>query len=364
MAQNYYQQRREAFQSFMTKNIENALNFEAELNDQISKIWNEKIYDVMVSEYKAARKESRPFNWNNIQSRFWVPDSVKSRLQWAAQQGNPQTFLSGLGQAFEHWLSDEAITPFLERGNTIIDNCVDGLLESFVSGAKKSTSSVVKGIKNIRADIVMSKYKEQEFQQDLQGVLKGPDGIPLELQETLTVDWKDGLTNIVDEISLAKFLQEAPINTFGFSAKSWGIQTNNKPFMESSTLQKMLNATFTQTDEKHRRHSWEPDYTMEYVVYILSKYLVHIISPVTVALISRTGLTWMNEFLEAHMFYMRVQMDNYWKKHSGGLGRIYPSIKDANVYVRSAHIAEQQNISFKEHKTKQAGHYIDLRLTK
>ena len=45
---------------------------------------------------------------------------------------------------------------------------------------------------------------------------------------------------------------------------------------------------------------------MEYVVYILSKYLVHIISPTTVALISRAGLTWMNEFLEAHMFYMRV----------------------------------------------------------
>ena len=134
--------------------------------------------------------------------------------------------------------------------------------------------------------------------------------------------------------------------------------------MESSTLQKMLNATFTQTDEEHRRHSWEPDYTMEYVVYILSKYLVHIISPTTVALISRAGLTWMNEFLETHMFYMRVQMDNYWKKRSGGLGRIYPSIKDTNVYVRSAHIAERQNISFREHKTKQAGHYIDLRLTK
>ena len=50
----------------MAKNVENALNFEAELNDQISKIWNEKIYDVMVSEYKAARKESRPFNWNGI----------------------------------------------------------------------------------------------------------------------------------------------------------------------------------------------------------------------------------------------------------------------------------------------------------
>jgi hypothetical protein len=53
--------------------------------------------------------------------------------------------------------------------------------------------------------------------------LRGPDGVPLELQETLTVDWEDGLTDIIDDSSLAKFLQNAPTNTFGFSAKSWGV---------------------------------------------------------------------------------------------------------------------------------------------
>jgi hypothetical protein len=90
----------------------------------------------MVSEYFAAKKGSRSFNWNNIESRFQVPDSVKSHLQWAACQGNPRTFLAGLGKAFEHWIADEAINPLLKSGNAMIDSCVDGLLESFVSGAK------------------------------------------------------------------------------------------------------------------------------------------------------------------------------------------------------------------------------------
>jgi hypothetical protein len=124
------------------------------------------------------------------------------------------------------------------------------------------------------------------------GVLKTSTGLPMEMQSTLSLDWENAVPEAEDIMSdhsiLEEFLKPGKGDVFGFSAKSWS-NSDGKEFMQSSVMQKMLNATFNQTDSNGKRHSWEPDYTIEYVVYFLSHRIFDIVGPTTVGMVTRKG---------------------------------------------------------------------------
>ena len=363
IAKNYYRQRRNNFQQLLEKNYMQAISIENEINQNIERLWNKEVFNIMQNIYwnKSIDNEQKI---KQVQEKFNTSSpEVLNKLIYAIHQGNPRTFYSGLGLAFENFLSDNIIKPVLQKHQNIIKNHTNNLLNTFVSGDRQSKSSVVSGVKNIRSDILIT--YNIDLKDDF-GVLKTSTDLPLELQNTLTIDWSQSVPNAQEIMStsslLEQFLDPSLGSFYGFSAKSWKNNSNSKEFMKSSIIQNLLNKVFNQTDSTGKRHSWQPDYTMEYVVYFLSHRIFDIISPTTVSMITRAGITWMDDFLSKHTFYMQVQMDNYWKKRNGGLGRIYPQIYNSAIYVRNYELMKDSIISYKLHKTKQ-GRYIDLKLT-
>jgi hypothetical protein len=222
----------------------------------------------------------------------------------------------------------------------------------------------VSGVRNIRSDILITNRAEMSFDYD-DGVLRTSTGLPMELQSTLSVDWENAVPDpdemMSDHSILEEFLKPGKGDVFGFSAKSWK-NSDGKEFMQSSVIQKMLKATFEQKDSAGKRHSWEPDYTMEYVVYFLSHRIFDIVGPTTVGMVTRKGFQWMDEFLSTHIFYMQVQMERTWKKKDGGLGRIYPNITDPGIYVRNYGIGTATAFKAKKRNTKKNGNYIDFKV--
>lgn len=366
IAQSYYRQRRDNFYRFMRQKAVNATKFELDLEKSIEEIWNKKIFNVMSKIYWGGKKNNVSANELEIQVRksFQLSEKIMDKLAHAIKQGNPQTFYAGLGNAFEDWLAEEGIEPIISQMQEFANLHEENLIQTFVSGAKTSTSAVTSGIKNIRSDLIMSTYVDEDFKRDSSGVLRTPKGnLPMELQSKMNIDWENlnPDTLISDRSVLKEFLRPGQGDVFGFSAKSW-TNSDGKEFMQSSVLQKMLNATFNQTDSKGKRHSWESAYTMSYVTYFLSHKIFEIIGPTTVALLSRKGITWMDDFLSTHIFYMQVQLERYWKNKDGGLGRFYPQITNPGIYVRNYNIGKVSTIAAKEHRTKRYGHYIDLKI--
>lgn len=368
VTQQYYAQRRAMFRQYLEQKGRSATDIENQINKKIEEIWNKQIFNVVSGIYWAGKKNNSTVSQMRAQvtSRLNLPESVMNKIYHAIAQGNPQNFYSSLGFAFEEWLEVEGVGAVIDKGAQFAEDHADNLINTFVSGALKSKASAVSGVRNIRSDLLITSYVEADFQNDKDGVLKTPEGLPMEIQSTLSVDWENAAPE-ADEITsdysiLQDFLQLNKGNIFGLSAKSWS-GSDGKEFMKSSVMQKMLNATFNQTDSEGKRHSWQPDYTMEYVVYFLSHRIFDIIGPTTVALVSRQGITWMDDFLSTHIFFMQVQLEKYWKKRDGGLGRIYPQITNPGVYVRNYNIGTAQAFKAKQHKTKRHGHYIDLKVS-
>ena len=360
-AQSYYEQRRNAFKTFLRQNQSQAENIEEIITKRITDIWNKEIFDKMSQIYWQGKEKNLTIAdlEKEVSSKFNINKDIKDKLLFAIRQGNPQTFYSGLGQAFEIWLQDYGIGPVIDRGIDFAELHGTNLINTFVSGAMTSLSSIVSGQKNIRPDLIMSTRVQSDFiKQD--GVLTAPSGLALELQ----LNWEN-LIPSAEEMSstneiLQEFLDPKKGNFYGLSAKSWS-NSNGKSFMQSSVLQKALNATFNSLDNEGKRHSWEPDYTIDYVTYVLSHHIFEIIGPTNVGLVTRTGFMWMDQFLESHIFFMKVQLEKYWKRKNGGLGRLYPQITDSNVYVRNYNIATAKSIKARKQKNK-LGEYITLKI--
>jgi hypothetical protein len=78
-----------------------------------------------------------------------------------------------------------------------------------------------------------------DFKQDSKGVLRTPEGLPMELQSTMNIDWSQAVpeaNEIMSDYSILQdFLQAGKGNVFGLSAKSWSA-SDGKEFMKSSVL--------------------------------------------------------------------------------------------------------------------------------
>lgn len=356
------------FRQYLQQNGQNAENIEQDINNAIEDIWNKKIFNVISNIYHSGRKAGKSVADMKAQldnEKFQLSPSIMKNLYHAIEQGNPRNFYSSLGFAFEDWLAEYGVGPIIQKGTEFVEQHSEELINVFVSGALKSKASVVSGVKNIRSDILMTHYTKMDFQKDSSGVLRTPEGLPMELQSILNINWENAIPKADEIMSDYKILEDFlgnQGNIYGLSVKSWS-SSNGKEFMKSSVLQKMLNATFNQVDKQNKRHSWQPDYTMEYVVYFLSHKIFDIIGPATIALTSRQGITWMDNFLTQHIFYMQVQLEKYWEKKDGGLGRVYPQITNSSVYVRNYNLSTAKVFKAKQHRTKKYGHYIDLKVT-
>ena len=329
IAINYYKQKREMMNNLFRQDV--GATFEA-FADYINQKVQEFQSQVVDQVFAAANFENGRYTVSKSLPDMQYNYHAQKVLEQIANNPNGlmrRNISSFLGIEFEHFLKEsfeagpltEAVSAF---GAGIISNFLKGF-ESQHTGSQTSTSAVVMGSKNIRSDIVIMKKGEVFFKDD-SGNLRTTSGGAVEFSEFINIDEFDTSEGITSREVLESYASK----TFGFSMKLWKNE-NGKEFSSSSVLQQMLNATFAST----RPNTWESQYTIEYVVQTLSKYLINIISPTSVAMITGRGFEWMDDFLQNKIFYMMVQMANHKKSKRGPGMEGHPSIEDSAIRIRT-----------------------------
>lgn len=344
-AKNYYAQRRQMLNNFFTKDTQ---NFFEEVIDYINKKIDEyqkKVVDVVFSKLNF-ENEQYFYSGKPLENVSYSVQNVIERI--GDRRMTQRNIASFLGLEFESFMehalaTDELVNAVSSESTEIIKSLIKPLGGFTKTGGKTSKSAITEGRRFIRPDIGLG----MNINIDNSGVARlEKNNTAVEFQAL--VDLSE-LVPKEKEITSAEILQSyLNTNAFGFSMKLWK-DGNNKEFSQSSTLQKMINSQLKTYDNFGRRLTWETNYTESYVVYQLSKYLLNIIGPMNVAIISGKNFTWMNDFIDNRIFYMTVQAENSFEKSKRGAGyEIYPRIPDSSIKLRTLNNTKQFNTSFSQ----------------
>lgn len=341
VARNFYARRREMFRQVLQRQAGLAIEqFQDSMRSAIVNSWNKNIYKIVEGIFvdKNATLDQKIEKIEDI----FRDDSLKDEYINAIKTGNYVRFKGKMGFAFEEFVNDRAITPALKLGTKY----ANATIKNEVSGAFKSISSVTRGgAKNIRADEIIF-FDGITFDRDTEDILRSSkNNLPLELTRTLTLEydenefptfkneWETSDGNIIK-----KFLTNQDF--FGFSSKVYNSTEDNKHFSSSTTIRDLLNSVFyTPSQYTQRRHSWDINYANLYIIYNLSKIIITIISPTTIAMTYGDTMMWMDEFLSKKIFYMDVSYVTQIGKHEAGEGRVFPSIPSASIITKNYDIA-------------------------
>lgn len=327
-AQNYYAARRKNLNKLFQRDGEELFNNVVQYIDKsIGRFQNEVVNKVYSSLSLEGGKYSR-------QSQS-LPDvsfdvSTKRVLDQIGNRSlNRRNIDSFLGIEFERFMED-ALGPseLSQQVSAEVGDIIGSLTDGFArTGGYTSTSAVVKGQKDIRPDIGLNMSMYKDF-----GDLKLQDGTSVELQALINID---DLIDTSQGITSAEVLQAyLNNNSYGFSLKLWK-NSNNKEFSSSSVLQEMINKQFITYGPEGQRTTWESNYTEWYVVYQLSKYLLNIIGPLNIAMITGNNFIWMDDFISSRIFYMNVQLESLAKSSRGPGYEGFPQITDSAIRMRN-----------------------------
>lgn len=345
-AKQYYAQRRKMLNDLFTKDLKNYFNDIVDyINKKITE-YQEQVVDVVFSKLTLEDKQYF-YNGESLED---VSYSVRNIIERIGNRKMGQRNISSfLGLEFESFMeralaADELTAAVSAEAAGIVNSLISGFTKT---GDITSISAIIKGKKDIRPDLGLgmasyiddfgvARLKSDNSSVELQVLFDLSELIPEEKEITSSEILQSYLTN----------------NAFGFSMKLWK-DGNNKEFSQSSVLQKMLNSQLETYDSNGTRLTWETNYTQSYVVYQLSKYLLNIIGPMNIALISGKNFTWMDDFINNKIFYMTVQAENSFEKSKRGAGyEIHPHIPDPSIKIRVLNNAMQ---TFKTSFSKKTG---------
>ena len=317
-------------------------DFENYMQQSIEKKWKENTYNVL-----------RDIYYNNnlsLDQKITVVEKTfstsgpkfKEAYIQAIKSKNFNIFQSIMGKTYEPFLQEQILAPLFDS----LQAFAGSHIESMVSGAEQSISSVTSKSSSIRSDLLIY-MSGTTFQKDQNNILRDSNSkLPLELTRTLEIDWSGAMpafrneNEINENIGLFdEFLTKGDF--FGFSAKVHDFDVDNKRFSNSSIIQDALNSVFYQPSQhSQQRHSWELDYANIYVIWNLSRVIKNIISPTTIAMTYGNKLMWMDDFLSKKVFYMDLQYKTQIGKHEAGEGRFFPGVRSSVIATKNFDISK------------------------
>ena len=345
LAQKWYLQKRIMFENqfqndigFKVTKITDALNL------TIQEEWKKKIELLTQSLIsKPIIKNGQHKGYSYSISSLYTPGDpdvdaiVKYIQQRPGLASNPK---AEMGKRFENFISTKIFN------NKNLDFAMESVIENGLSsvifeltGKKQSTSALVKGTKQIRPDAFIS------FGADIQMTDENGQLMMNSNNQLLSVELQNKIDlNVLDENTLINIMKNyLEANAYGFSLKYWS-GGSGKTFTRSSKLKSDLNSVFRQKLDG-TYHSWEEEYATAYANWEVSKYLINLINPNVIALISGNGFEWMDTFLESHILRMRVQRAATTNKHKKLPFNSYrngepstetlPLIKNDDIYIQT-----------------------------
>ena len=293
-AQTYYKAREKMFKKYLVNSAHITLEqFQEELN-QKARSFNAKVVDEAKTRLLAALNEQPipPLNPDNQTYEVHIDELVKQGVAFHTKNGNSRAIVRE-GFVFEKYLADRVLN---NSQCQKLNNCgleLVGAIKQIASTTSKKTA--------IRSDLAIN-----------------TSNIPtsdLKFELTTVLDIED-LSQFGDDI-LADLLIDAITengvsqNLFGFQVKAYDSSDGTR-WMNSIPLANALNDIFDAANEE--AVTWSNNYAAIYPFYFLSRYLINIINPVNVGVITKEGMEYTSDFLDHYRLYMEVAW-NWHKKN-------------------------------------------------
>lgn len=327
MAQNYFIQKKMALLKALS--IKHQLNIQQvekglinSVDQLIQNQWN-KINESVISNLNIPDTRSGKYT---IQKNNWVniPSNLVAQIKSGA---NNKNIFSLLGLYYEEWLEEQFSQTVAKTGNNAIDNVLNNFLQSFSQTGEKKSASSIRQYSNIRPDLATGIGQE-----DNQKVLRGEDGLAVELQIKFDIqsyrEQNDLLNSKAIENDYNLLKEYIDSNMVGFSVKRWTDHEINrrKVLTSASGIQQIINQDFNFSQGK----TWNALFAYRKMVWIISKYLLDILGPVNVAFITGVSFTWMSDFLADALLTMNI----YSNKKCRNNEIFKPYINSGNIYVQ------------------------------
>ena len=307
IAKSYYAQKKQAFLGFLNKNIDNfSMMLEQYINENIvifDKKIAQEVYSILNDENNGGWDSLVQYS-KNLDPKREYPMPLKTIFEKLAS-GKIKTrnnLASALGIEFEKFLAESLVPEqYSQAMKGVIDSAVNDILSGFSqTGGIRSKSAITKGGKDIRPDIGLNISGGVKSE----GIQKLPNS-NLGVELTALIDLNNFTSDklIKSNDILSAYLNQ---NSYGFSVKVWK-NSNSKIFSNSSILKKQIQNEF---DQVNNNHTWSSVYASEYTIYQISRFLINIINPLDVAMLTGQSLIWMDDFIDRHLFYMDVQLRN------------------------------------------------------
>lgn len=348
IAMNHYKQRREMLQSLLQTNVEEGRDVFKELTLKAINTWWQQAVETHIKSIAQFDKNNIGKEWSlpQIENKaLKLPQDVEDALYQAYCSNNWNNFAANIGKAYESWLPQKVLGPILQEVLPMLqNNGITEVLQVLNTGERESLSSMTTKKTWTRSDGIIG------FDVTLiddNGILKHKaSDLPIELQGDLIASTPEMLNTDPmqekkrDEI-LKKYLTATGAESvFGYQVKRFqSLEKYDQKWSTSAVMADKLNQIYNQVDSHGFRHGWEKYYIEPYLVYFLSRYLMDIINPINVALITGANFYWIDQMLENHIFYMkvagtqRVKGRNTQNTGYGAKSLWFPQIDNTKIYI-------------------------------
>lgn len=280
-------------------------------------------YSATVQYYKAREAQ---FEKILIQKGIEQIDNFTQSIQQKAQSFNPNV----TAQVYKALNGDTSSRPTEAHFQVSIDNILQGVMGSanafqrvkFVAGGEfekflleneimgndgqKIQTFLMEQVGNVMQEAAVTSGAKQTrtdigFRASGGKIGKGQ----MELVKLLNIeDIRSQISNaeIQQKLLSTVALAGADMDIFGFQVKTYN-SLAGKRWMNSAPIFSQINSIF------NNGKTWSSEYAALYPTYYISKYLINILNPVNIGIISGGGLIYTSQFLDRYRFYMEVTYD-------------------------------------------------------
>lgn len=330
IARAYYQQREAAFEKILGGKAGQAKEYYQQCVQQATNKWLSAVksdfYNVLNNAIRgSAISKKTAKNLQDLNYKASLDQLVQEFLTTDTHGVVKQKGSVGWGVMLEEWLVQRLSGPdWAEQLAQFRQQTVNSLIEMHGFGTVHQASAVTRGV-------------SRETRTDTYAGTKSANEVG---QIELTA-WLD-FTNIdskIDEAQVARTLFDAIQNIgtdtsiYGFQVKAYIQGSDSMRWSNSQTLIDQLNMIF------HNDRWWSLNYAGAYPFYYLSKYILNIVNPVNIGVITPKGLEYMSDFLSRYQFYVEVapgttngEMDT--AERGGGLTTLNPTAVGNQILTR------------------------------
>lgn len=285
VARAYYNQRQLAFEKAFLVDATNAMQ---EFTQLITKKSQEFTKYILGNVHSVLNGGEINFKGNDRGAAVYEP-YIKDILQFAHNHWEVNRYA---GIPMEYFMADNATSSSgLKKILNYRDATIDNMFQQVGKLSNVAATTMKKG--ETRTDVAFSKNKIGENTQ---------------LELTGYIDLEDLSSALTEEDLYAELIEKMQntgnpdLTIYGFQVKTYR-DLNDRRWMNSAALADRL----TSLSELFGGHyTWSSNYAALYPTYYLSKYIINILNPVNIGLITQQGLLWMTSFLDHYRLYMEV----------------------------------------------------------